>query len=104
MILVPQLCELLLIFLESYNKPPVRCKTQGMGFTPPPDTDSPGARRGFPAFGPSLAWNSGVMPGLEMSKIVSWLMVSSIVSFYPFFNVALYWRIPGSTEIKTNRG
>ena len=32
-VLQPQRFELLLSFLASYNKPPVRCKAQGMGFT-----------------------------------------------------------------------
>ena len=29
----PQRCELLVTFLESYNKSPVRCKAQSLGFT-----------------------------------------------------------------------
>jgi hypothetical protein len=32
-VLQQQRCEPLLSFLESYNKPPVRCKSQGIGFT-----------------------------------------------------------------------
>src|SRR4029077_5543128 len=32
-VLRQQQCEFLLSFLESYNKPPVRCKAQDMGFS-----------------------------------------------------------------------